>query len=348
MFKVLIVDDCIVVRELLSYILGSTPGLAIAGTASNGKEALEAIAALRPDIITMDINMPEMNGFESTRRIMETCPLPIVIVSGSLQTDEVATTFRALEAGAVAVVARPPGIGHPDHQYAAMELVRTVQAMAEVRVVRRWPRGTAPPDPPAAPDIPEPDHGKKQIDIVAIGASTGGPVVIQTLLKGLPENFSIPVLIVQHMAGGFIQGFVEWLAQTCSRPVLLGGHGVLIVKGHIYVAPDGHQMGVDAEGRIRLDNPAPENGFAPSVSFLFRSVAKAYGRRTAAVLLSGMGSDGAAELKRLRDAGAATFAQDRESSVIYGMPGEAKRLGAAQYILPPQKIAATLAGLVLP
>ncbi|MBL7648243.1 MAG: chemotaxis-specific protein-glutamate methyltransferase CheB [Candidatus Hydrogenedentes bacterium] len=348
MVSILIVDDTLVVRELLSYILGSTPGVTIAGTAANGREALEAIATLRPDIVTMDINMPGMNGFETTRRIMETCPLPIIIVSGSWKTDEVATTFRALEAGAVAVVARPPGIGHPDHKYAAAELVQTVLAMAEVRVVRRWPRAAAQTPTTFQPDRPTAPASRKQIDMVAVGASTGGPVVIQSFLKSLPENFSIPILIVQHMAGGFIQGFVEWLAHTCGRPVLLGGHGAFLVRGHAYVAPDGHQMGVDACGRLRLGAPEPENGFAPSVSYLFRSVAEVYGLRSAAILLSGMGIDGAAELKHLNDIGALTFAQDEESAVIYGMPGEAKRLGAAQYILPPQKIATTLASLSQP
>lgn len=348
MVRVLIVDDSLVVRELLSYILGSTPDVVVSGTAANGKEALDAIKTLRPDIITMDINMPEMNGFETTRRIMETNPVPIVIVSGSWKTDEVATTFRALEAGAVAVVARPPGIGHPDHQFAARELVQTVLAMAEVRVVRRWPRAAALPEPQACTHAPTSTAGRRHVDMVAVGASTGGPVVIQTFLKNLPEDFSVPILVVQHMAGGFIQGFVEWLAQTCGRPVLLGGHGVLVVRGHTYVAPDGHQMGVDARRRIRLGPPNAENGFAPSVSFLFRSVAEVYGQHSAAILLSGMGSDGAVELKHLRDSGALTFAQDEESAVIYGMPGEAKRLGAAQYILPPQAIATTLASLAFP
>ena len=348
MVSVLIVDDTLVVRELLSYILGSAPGIKVAGTAADGTEALKAIAALKPDIVTMDINMPGMNGFEATRSIMETCPLPIIIVSGSWKTDEVATTFRALEAGAVAVVARPPGIGHPDHKYAATELVQTVLAMAEVRVVRRWPRVALPADPPLRLAAPATPADRSRIDMVAVGASTGGPVIIQSFLKSLPRDFSVPILIVQHMAGGFIQGFVEWLALTCERPVLLGGHGVFLVRGHTYVAPDGHQMGVDASGRIRLSAPELENGFAPSVSHLFRSVAEVYGLRTAAVLLSGMGNDGAAELKHLHNIGALTFAQDEESAVIYGMPGEAKRLGAAQYILPPQQIATTLASLTQP
>jgi len=343
MVRILIVDDSLVVRELLAYILGSSPGFEVAGTASNGKLALEAAAALSPDIITMDINMPELDGFETTRRLMETQPTPIVIVSGSWDTNEVATTFRALEAGALAVVARPPGIGHPGHHHAATQLIQTVRAMAEVCVVRRWPRAAAPGAVPAAPVEP----ARKRIDIVAIGASTGGPVVIQTVLKMLPKEFGVPVLVVQHMAGGFIQGFAEWLAQTCGRPVLLGGHGVKIVEGHTYIAPDGHQMGVDASGRIVLCDPDPENGFAPSVSHLFRSIAGAYGGRSAAVLLSGMGTDGAAEMLALRQSGAATFAQDRESAVIHGMPGEAERLGAARYVMSPEQIAATLSALVV-
>ncbi|MBI2425277.1 MAG: chemotaxis-specific protein-glutamate methyltransferase CheB [Candidatus Hydrogenedentes bacterium] len=339
MTRVVIVDDSVVVCELLSYILGAAADVEVVGAFNRGQDAIEALDRLRPDLVTMDINMPGMNGFEVTRRIMESNPLPIVIVSGSWDCNEVATTFRALEAGALAVVARPPGIGHQEHHHAAQQLVQTVQAMSGVRVVRRWPVAAARPLEEAV------GVSSQKIDLVAIGASTGGPVVIQALLKSLPPKFAVPVIIVQHMAAGFIQGFAEWLGESCNRPVLVGGNHVRLVSAHAYIAPDGHQMGVDAQGRMTLSSGPPINGFAPSVGHLFRSVAESYGPRSAGVLLTGMGRDGAAELKLMRDAGAVTFAQDRESSIIHGMPGEAIRLGAAQYVLPPEKIAAALAAV---
>ena len=344
MIKVLIVDDSPVVREFLVHVLGADPGIRVVGTARDGEEALEAIARHRPDVITMDVHMPRMNGLEATRLIMETCPAPIVIVSGSTDPAEMATTFDAMEAGALAVLRRPAGVGHPDHEVTATELVRTVRLMSEVKVVRRWPRARreAPAPRPAQPDLA---RRPSKVNVVALGASTGGPPVLHAILAALPKDFPAPVLIVQHMAAGFIQGFVEWLAHTSSLPVKLAAHGEALVPGRVYVAPDGRQMKVERGGRISLTGDEPEHGLRPSVSCLLRSVAEVYGASAVAGLLTGMGRDGAAELRRLKDIGAFTIAQDRASSVVHGMPGEAIRLDAATLVLPPDKIAAVLAGL---
>jgi two-component system chemotaxis response regulator CheB len=345
MIKVLIVEDSPVVREFLVHILGADPAIEVIGTADDGEEALEAVARKRPDVITMDIHMPRLDGLEATRRIMETHPTPIVIVSGSTDPREVATTFRAIEAGAVAFLRRPAGIGHPDHETTTEELVRTVKLMSEVKVIRRWPRtGRKAPLPPAA-ESPRAEVEAK-VKLIAIGASTGGPPVLQIILAALPADFPVPILIVQHMASGFTQGFVQWLAQTSSLPMHLAAHDELVRPGHVYVAPDEFQMRVERGGRIVLTQDAPENGLRPSVSFLFRSVAEVYGSAAVAGLLTGMGRDGAEELKQLRDMGAATFAQDKDSSVVHGMPGAAILLDAATYILPPAKISAVLTNLV--
>src|SRR5665811_2307336 len=198
MIKVLVVEDSPVVREFLVHILGADPGIQVIGTANDGEQALEAVARKRPDVITMDIHMPKLDGLEATRRIMETHPTPIVIVSGSTDPREVATTFRAMEAGAVAVLRRPAGIGHPDHEATVRELVQTVKLMSEVKVVRRWPRVRR---EISVPGPPEPVVGRAPagVKVVAIGASTGGPPVLQTILAGLPKDFPAPVLIVQHM-----------------------------------------------------------------------------------------------------------------------------------------------------
>jgi two-component system, chemotaxis family, protein-glutamate methylesterase/glutaminase len=344
MIKVLVVEDSPVVREFLVHILGADPRIQVIGTANDGEQALEAVARQRPDVITMDIHMPKLDGLEATRRIMETYPTPIVIVSGSTDPREVATTFRAMEAGAVAVLRRPAGIGHADHDATAGELVQTVKLMSEIKVIKRWPRAGRQPEAPRPAEARSAEVEAK-VKIIAIGASTGGPPVLQTILAALPKDFPVPVLIVQHMAVGFIQGFVQWLAQTSSLPVHLATHEELIRPGHVYVAPDEFQMRVERGGKIVLRKDEPENGLRPSVSYLLRSVADAYGRDAVGGLLTGMGRDGAEELKLLKDKGAVTFAQDKESSVVHGMPGAAIKLDAATLVLSPEKIAAMLASL---
>jgi two-component system, chemotaxis family, protein-glutamate methylesterase/glutaminase len=347
MIKALVVEDSPVVREFLVRILNEDARIRVVATARDGEEALEAVATSKPDVITMDINMPRMNGFEATRRIMETQPTPIVIVSGSWDPREVETTFQALDAGALAAIPRPMGIGHPDHAKSAHELVQTVKLMSEVKVVRRRPRprseGSAPsPAPSVSPPIKRPETA---IQVVAMGASTGGPPALMTVLSQLPKEFPVPVLVVQHMAAGFIQGFAEWLQHATGLPVQLAAQDERILPGHVYIAPDGFQMKVVAGGRISLDADDPENGVRPSVSCLFRSVAETYGANAAGVLLTGMGRDGAVELQLMRERGAVTIAQNEETSVVFGMPGEAVKLGAATYVLSPNQIGSVLADL---
>jgi two-component system chemotaxis response regulator CheB len=345
MIRVLMVEDSPSVRELLTAILTADPQLQVVGAARDGGEALAAVASTRPDVITMDIYMPRMDGFEATRQIMQTHPTPIVIVSGSADVRELATTFRAMEAGALAVVPRPMGIGHPDHEATAHEFVQTVKLMAEVKVVRRWAhlrrQGLArTPPPPVAIT-----HAPAEVKIVGLGASTGGPIVIRDILAGLPKEFPVPVLVVQHMASGFIQGFTEWLTQSSGFPAQVGRHSEWPLPGHAYIAPDGWHMGVKPSGHIALSRDAPENNLRPAVSYLFRSLADVFGPHAVGVLLTGMGKDGAAELRAMKEKGAITMAQDQASSVVYGMPGEALKLDAATYVLPAHQIAAALVRL---
>jgi two-component system, chemotaxis family, protein-glutamate methylesterase/glutaminase len=344
MIRVLIVEDSPVIRDFLRHILSADPDIHVIGTAADGEAALDAVQYQRPDVVTMDIYMPRMNGLEATRRIMETHPTPIVIVSSSVAADEVTTSFRAIEAGALAAVPRPQGLGHPEHQATAQELVQTVKLMSEVKVVRRWPRPRSGSRDPAAQraDRLRPSAA---IKVVAIGASTGGPPVLQALLSGLPKDLPVPLLIVQHMASGFVQGFAEWLTQSTGFPVHVAAADEYPLPGHAYVAPDGVHMRVSTHHRIVLSQDVPKNGLCPSISHLFQSVARVFRRDAAGVLLTGMGKDGAQELRLLRDAGAVTIVQDQDSAVVYGMPGEAIRLDAAMYVLPPERIAARLAWL---
>jgi len=346
MIKVLVVEDSSVARELLIHILSSNPEIQVIGTANNGIEALDFLARKKPDLIIMDINMPKMDGFEATRRIMETNPVPIVIVSASWDTKEIETTFRAMEVGAVSVLEKPRGISHPDYENMAKELVQTVKVMSEVRVVRRWARLRETETTPATPRQVELKRTPTNIKLVAIGASTGGPQVLRTILSKLPEDFSVPVLIVQHIASGFLAGLVEWLAQTTSLSVHIAVHGERLLPGRAYFAPDDFQIKVERGGQIDLNKDEPERGLRPSISYLFRSVANIFGKNAVGVLLTGMGKDGTEELKLMKEKGAVTIAQDKETSVVYGMPGEAIKLDAATYVLPPDRIAATLGKLV--
>lgn len=343
--KVLLVDDSASSRMLLRHILSSDTRFSVLGEVANGADALAFLAQHRPDVVVMDIHMPGMDGYETTRQIMQTHPVPIVICTGVPGPDEAVDKFRALDAGALALVAKPAGPGHPQHAETSAKLIEALALMSEVRVVKRWPRervsrnaafvlrpGSKPPGP---------------VEVVAIGTSTGGPPVLQAILAGLPAGFPAPILIVQHISAGFLPGLVEWLRQSVALPVRIAAHGEPMQPGHVYLAPDGYHMGVAPQNRILLSRSEAENGLRPSVAFLFRSVAAVCGARAIAALLTGMGRDGAQELKHLKDLGAVTIAQDAETSVIHGMPGEAIRLGAASYILPPERIATVVTTLAM-
>ncbi len=280
--KVLIVDDSHAVAEFLTHVLNADPGIQVMGVASNGEEGLEAAQRIKPDVITMDIYMPKVDGFEATRNIMETCPTPIVIVSASASVDEVATNFRAVEAGALAVVARPRGPSHPDHEVQTKELVATVKLMSEVKVVKRWPRSRFTQAQPLAPQIAT-KNSLGAIQVVAIGASTGGPLVLQTVLSGLPRDFAVPLLIVQHMAPGFMEGFVEWLTRSSGFPVRIATVNESLLPGYAYVAPDDFHLGVNTSHRIILTKETKEHGTRPAVSFLFRSVNAVFGANAVGV-----------------------------------------------------------------
>jgi len=342
--NVLVVEDSPVVREFLVHILSADPEIRVIGTAVDGEEALEAARSKRPDLITMDIHMPKMDGFEATRRIMETCPVPIIIVSGSSTAGEVATTFRALEAGALTVLPRPMGLGHAQYGATAKSLIETVKLMAEVKVVKRWARSRATRAATQMPTRMLTDSAvvPGPIDIIAIGASTGGPQALQAILSRLPCSFPVPIVVVQHIAAGFLQGLVDWLAGTCAVAMRVARHGEPVRPGVVYVAPDGFHMGVQRGGVIYLTSDEAVKRHQPSVAFLFRSVANAYGKNAAGILLTGMGKDGAEELKVMKDHGAVTIAQDATSSIVHGMPGEAIRLGGATHVLGLDGIATML------
>jgi two-component system, chemotaxis family, protein-glutamate methylesterase/glutaminase len=334
--RVLVVDDSAVAREHLAHLLAQDPGMRIVGRARDGAEAVAEAERLRPSVIVMDVHMPRLDGYQATRQIMESSPTPIVMVSAGLSRDEVAMTFAALEAGALAVVEKPAGPDRPGREAGAARLLETVRLMSEVKVVRRWRTPIARAADPAS--IPRATSGRR-VRLVAIGASTGGPPVLGGMLAAMPRDLAAPIVIVQHTAPGFVGGLVEWLAARSPLRVGLAQAGQAVQPGCVYVAPDGMQMGVTPTGRIDLSPGVGGDGFCPSVTHLFETVARSYGPGALGVLLTGMGRDGAAGLLRMREAGAVTAAQDEESSVVFGMPGQAVALGAAQYVLAPGRLA---------
>ena len=346
MIKVLVTEDSPVVRGYLQYVLNSDPDIEVIGTAENGEEAVHMVASNKPDVVTMDIHMPKMDGFEATRKIMETNPVPIVICSASWNPEEVDKTFRTMEAGAVAALEKPRGMGHPDSEASVRELLQTIKLMAGVKVVRRWSKGKARKPVAAPPKAAEEPPRDLHYKAVVMGSSTGGPMVLQTILAGLPKDFPLPILIVQHIAPGFLNGLGEWLSRTTNLQVHIASDDELVESGKVYLAPDGFQMGINSRGYIKLLEGHQEYSLCPSVSYLFDSAIQAYGKQAIGVLLTGMGRDGADELKAMRDRGAVTIAQDKESSVVHGMPGEAIKLGGASYVLGVSQIAKKLHELV--
>ena len=343
--SVLVVDDSRVAQMLLVHILESDPKILVAGAVDSGLAAIEFVNVCRPDVVLMDIHMPEMDGFETARRIMETHPVPIVVCSAITNPAEVATTFHVMEAGALACVEKPAGPEHPEYQQMAATIRQTVRLMSEVKVVRRWARTAA----AAGGRMPRrlvAARGPMKVGVVGIGASTGGPQVLQDLLTALPKPFAVPILIVQHIARGFLPGLVEWLGHTTGFHVHIAENGVIPIAGHVYLAPDDLHMGVRPSGRIFLTGEEPIDSLRPAVSYLFRTLAEGFGPAAMGVLLTGMGKDGAKELKLMKDCGAVTVAQDRESSVVHGMPGEAIRLGGATHIWPADRIAEGIAAVV--
>jgi two-component system chemotaxis response regulator CheB len=345
MIKVLIVEDSPVMQQLLAYTISADPVLKVVGIVENGEEAIEAVKKFHPDIIAMDLHMPKLDGRQATRIIMETNPTPIVIVSGSSTAKDVAFSFSIIEDGALAIIKKPPSVNHPDYKKEAQELIQTLKLMSEVKLVRRIAHSTK-KQAPVDSAIEKIISKESEIQVVAIGASTGGPLVLQKILSGLPKNIPVPLLIVQHISQGFTEGFVEWLKSTTNFQLHIASHGEYLQPGHGYIAPANFHMGVERGPRIILSNHEQENGLRPSVAYLFRTVAQVFGSRAVGVLLTGMGRDGADELKIMKEKGDITIAQDEESSVVHGMPGEAIKLNAATLILSPEDIITTLIALI--
>jgi two-component system chemotaxis response regulator CheB len=345
--RVLIVEDSSTVRARLFEVLASDPALEVIGQAADGRQAIELCQTLRPDVITMDMVLPSLSGLGATEHIMAHYPTPILVVSSSTNRGELFQTYEALAAGAVDVLEKPAG----DEADGAWErhLLSMVKLVSRIRVIthpRARLRHVGKPAGSAAPPNPLP---RRSYDVVAIGASTGGPGAVLEILRKLPVPYPLPILLVVHIGEPFAVAFAEWLdAQTGVR-VSYARHGDLVRSktGQVAMAPPGSHLAV-SRGRLVLTQEAPRHSCRPSVDALFESVAREYGAAAIGVLLTGMGRDGAAGLLDMRRSGSFTIGQDEASSVVYGMPREAMLLGAVERELPLADIAAELRGLAAP
>jgi two-component system chemotaxis response regulator CheB len=319
--RVVIADDSSTQRELIAALLREDPSFAVVGMAADGREAIEAARTLRPDVITMDVQMPRLDGLEATRRIMEVAPSRIIVVCAVGDEHQVDLSFRAVAAGALELVAKPQS--HVDVRAWGARLQETVRLMAEIPVVRR--------------------HGPKRttsaawgemrgrVDAMGIVASTGGPPALAELLRGLEPGLPAPLFLAQHTAPGFTEGLARWLGGVCSLRVVIAKDGVKSHPGCVYLPPDEHDLVVDAGGIVRVLRS--ESAHCPSADRLLTSLAEVYGRRSGGLVLTGMGEDGALGIKAIVTAGGIALAQDEASSVVYGMPKVAVRVGAMSVAL---------------
>lgn len=332
MIKIIVVEHLKETRELMVQILKSDSDINVIGQFDNADLAIEALKKEKPDLLIMDLELTKPSALAATRKIMETTPLPIVIVSSIAVTN----TFNTLEAGAVAVIEKPDPKSK-NYEKSIAKFLKTIKLMSVIKVVKRIPLKKH----TAHVSSQETEIVNSRIPcakIIVIGASTGGPVVLEQILSGLPDNFQVPISVVQHIAGGFTDGMVKWLNTKSVIPVSIAKNNSLLEPGNCYIAPEGLQMKINKQSRIQLTSDPPENNLIPSISVLFRSVAENIGKESIGILLTGMGKDGAEELKLMREKGAVTIAQDKDSSLIFGMPGEAIKIGAAVHIFNPGEI----------
>ena len=336
--RVLVVDDSAMMRQILIDMLRAEPHFQIVGEAQDGMEAVQLTAALHPDVITMDIRMPRLNGLEATRYIMSTTPTPIVVVANNVYETDLNIAFNAIAAGALTVVEKPRGLDGDSYEAVAEQLIMAVRLMADVQVVTLAPTGVELPRLIGTDRLAP----LSRVKAVAIAASTGGPGVLNQIVSNLPGDYPVPILVVQHITTGFGQGMAHWLNSLTALKVSVAEAGEQLLPGHMYLAPDDTHMTVTMKGQIMLDRADPVNGSRPSANRLFVSVAQVYGQAALGVILSGMGEDGVEGASYLKRAGGYVIAQNEESCVVYGMPRAVVERGLADQVLPPDRIIASL------
>jgi two-component system chemotaxis response regulator CheB len=338
MINILIVDDSETEAQLLKSLFEAEKDMRVIGHAKNGQEAIDLTLKLKPDIITMDILMPIKNGVEATRVIMSKTPTPIVVISSTTNDVVLNTTFLALEAGALSVLEKPVNPQSVEFDAMRKRIVTTVRSMSQIKVItRRFHLHTKQISPPLYKT-----QMTNKYEIIAIGVSVGGPQALKAIFSKLPANFPIPIVVVQHMTPGFIQGFAHWLDKNCVLTVKNAEQNEPLVGGTIYFAPDNYHLVINRRhGKLiaNLIKSPPVSGFCPSATVLLQSVAEVSGHHGVGILLTGMGNDGAQGLLELKKAKGHTFIQDQESTVVFGMAGIALSLNAIDKIVNLDKIA---------
>ena len=352
--KILIVDDSPVALIVLKRILAVSLEIEIVGTAKNGLEALKLIPKVQPDVISTDLHMAFMNGLEFIREVMQKYPRPILVISNSVQEYNTQNIFQLLEAGAIDVFPKPETGLSSDYEIIQRELINKIKILSGVKVFTQYPRNINRVNQEdrqkmfvqstkdklvntsivsAKKTIPKYCRTSKKIQIVAIGASTGGPQALKTILQNLPSNLPVPIICVQHISRGFLTGLINWLAHECQLPVKIASYGELPEAGVVYFPPEEHHLELNNMGKFVCSKTPLLGGHRPSITVTFNSVANFYASFAAGILLTGMGRDGADGMMAIAKAGGLTITQNEATSVIFGMPKEAIDLGAAQYIL---------------
>ncbi len=349
--RVLVADDSAFMRKVLISILDSDGSFEVVGEARDGREAVEQSAKLKPHVITMDINMPHMDGLQATEIIMSTEPRPILIVSSESR-EGAKPTLRALELGAIDFLAKPTSAIDLDMSSVRDELVRKLRTASKVRVIRNLSRSAEPPMPApterasvelfAASAMNGTGSHGAGLPIAVLAASTGGPATLMKLVPQFPLDFPGAVLVVQHMPGAFTSQFAEQLASVSQLPVKQAENGEILRAGHVYVCPGDSHLRLVAPGRVALDSGPRIAGYRPSIDVALESVAALTGRNASVAILTGMGNDGARGVMAIQENGGLVLAQDESTSVIFGMPAEAIKTGAVEQVLPLQQIAAAI------
>jgi two-component system, chemotaxis family, protein-glutamate methylesterase/glutaminase len=357
--RVLVVEDSVTARELLIALFNQCADIEVIGTAQDGVEAVRRALELKPDVITMDIHMPRLNGLEATRQILRSVPIPIVMVTASLRISDIDLSFEAMKAGALSIVKKPSIID----PLSCSQMIQTVRLMADVPVVRRWiqeengimSRSGSPPIPAKIVEEPSfsrssgaegkfllPEFQNKCWQVVGFASSTGGPSALVSVLKQLSSRFPLPILVVQHITNGFAQSLAEWLNKELALSVRLAAHGESLRPGTVLISPDDRHMEISLQGTVILNDRPPYKGLRPSANFLFSSLAEVYGTNAIGAILTGMGDDGVDGLAVLHQKGGLVLAQDECTSVVYGMPREAVRRKVVDYVLPVDQIGPAL------
>lgn len=342
----MIVEDSLVVRRLLAHIVSRDPRLTLAAAVGSAEEALQELPRIRPDVISMDIRLPGMDGLEATRRIMAEQPTPIVVIADSVEDSSLRISMNALRAGALSVVEKPVGMETGGHERVSEMICTQLYIMSQVPVIRRRMSAARLSRPAPAPARPEPVAPQAPA-MLGIAASTGGPPALAQVLGALSPQFPLPVLLVQHMGAAFMEGFASWLDGVVPLRVGIAQDGEVPRPGQVYVAPGNRHLLLAPKGVLRVTADPPVASQRPAATLLFRSMAGALGPRGLGVLLTGMGEDGALGLAEMRQAGAFTITEHESTAVVYGMPAAAVRLGGSGLSLPLPLIGPRLQQLAL-